>query len=96
MELLTQQAAGGLVDARLINQAAVDEFLDQRRVTVAAELVDADVDRRVGTLRRGEVLEAPTIWAERQSTDLLAFEQAPVGHDYAVETQTAADVAYRM
>ena len=58
-ELVAQEAARRLVDARLADLAAADERDDDVRAVLAAELVDAGLERLQRALLPGQVLDAP-------------------------------------
>ena len=93
-ELVAQQTANGLVDARLRDAAGAHELDEQLRQRLAAELVAAGGDDLLEPILGAQLLDAPALGLEDRAVRHRSVgDEAPVGADHAVEAVALAQQA---
>ncbi|MCY1230092.1 hypothetical protein D9M72_424890 [compost metagenome] len=84
LELDQQQAARGLIDSFLADQAVPDQAKEQLGAFLAAELVHARVEDLQHPLGRGELFNAPGPRRQHLLANDVVVDQLPVAEDHAV------------
>ena len=84
-ELVPEEPPRRPVDPRLVDASRADELDDDLGARLAAELIDARLDRLERAFLPAQVLDAPRPGRPHDAVEHGIAEQAPVGADDAVE-----------